>query len=47
MNKKKIGKYDIEAVIGEGSFGKVYLGVGDNNEKVALKCIAKRGRTMR
>lgn len=44
MKPKKVGKYEIEAVIGEGSFGKVYLGV-HGNEKVALKHISKKSRT--
>ena len=46
--KKKVGNYEIEKVIGEGSFGKVYLATAENmKEKVALKCIPKRGRSYR
>jgi fused-like protein len=44
MPPKKIGKYDVQGLIGEGSFGKVYLGVADN-EQVALKFISKRSRS--
>lgn len=45
MRGKKYGKYEVEKIIGEGSFGKVYLASGDN-EKVALKCIPKKTRTL-
>jgi serine/threonine protein kinase len=41
MPPKKIGKYEVQQIIGEGSFGKVYLGVCDN-EQYALKFIPKR-----
>jgi len=41
MLGKKIGKYEVQHIIGEGSFGKVYLGTF-NKEQVALKFIPKK-----
>ena len=44
--QRKFGKYTAEKLIGEGSFGKVYL-TTHNNQKLALKCIPKDKRSSR
>ena len=46
MKKREVGAYTIEKLIGEGSFGKVYLATHNNsNKKLALKCIPKEKRS--
>jgi serine/threonine protein kinase len=44
MKTQKIGKYEIDRLIGEGSFGKVYLANADG-QQFALKSIPKKSRT--
>ena len=41
MVEKTIGDYFVDRLIGKGSFGKVYLGKHNQNDKipVAIKCI--------
>ena len=42
MEDKKIGSYLIKKTIGEGTFGKVKLGIHiPTNEKVAIKILDK------
>ena len=42
MSVKKIGNYTLMKTIGEGTFGKVKLGIhGPTQEKVAIKILEK------
>lgn len=45
MKVKEVGKYQVQDLVGEGSFGKVYRAIDrTSNEMVALKFIPRKGK---